>query len=90
MKIFLLDCGKMAAIPQGAFAACKVRYNEERAFSMSTMEGNDKTGKENVFNSRPSLEGNFCSVNISEKTNYKKNSLAFLCLFRLKLTLTIC
>lgn len=47
----------MAAIPQGAFAACKVRYNEERTISMSTMEGKEKTGKENIFNSRPPLEG---------------------------------
>ncbi|EFN89380.1 hypothetical protein EAI_00311 [Harpegnathos saltator] len=47
----------MAAIPQGAFAAFKVRYNEERAISMSTIEGKEKIGKENVFNSRPPLEG---------------------------------
>ncbi|XP_014476713.1 PREDICTED: uncharacterized protein LOC106745534 [Dinoponera quadriceps] len=52
-----IDCGKMAAIPQGAFAACKVHYNEERAISMSAMEGKEKAGKESLFNSRPPLEG---------------------------------
>lgn len=59
----------MAAIPQGAFAACKVRYNEKRAISMSVMEGKEKTSKENIFNSRPPLEGNSCPVNIIKETS---------------------
>lgn len=45
----------MATIPQGAFAACKVRNNNERAVSMR--EEKDRPGKESVFNSRPLLEG---------------------------------
>lgn len=52
-----IECGKMAAIPQGAFAACKIHWNEERAILMSMMEGEEKTGKENMFNPRPPLEG---------------------------------
>lgn len=52
----------MAAIPQGAFAACKIHWNEERAILMSMMEGEEKTGKENMFNPRPPLEGNFNSI----------------------------
>ncbi|XP_012228478.1 uncharacterized protein [Linepithema humile] len=53
-----IDCEKMATIPQGAFAACKVRCNEERIISKSTIEKKERTEKkENIFNSRPPLEG---------------------------------
>lgn len=52
-----IDCGKMS-IPQGAFAAWKVRCNED-AVSMSAMEEKKKTEekRENIFNPRPPLEG---------------------------------
>lgn len=45
----------MASIPQGAFAAWKVRCNEELAVSIPTMDRKEK--KENIFNPRPPLEG---------------------------------
>lgn len=47
------------SIPQGAFAAWKVRCNED-AVSMSAMEEKKKTEekRENIFNPRPPLEGN--------------------------------
>ncbi|CAL7946934.1 unnamed protein product [Xylocopa violacea] len=50
------DCARMAAIPQGAFAACKVRRNLERDAMITTME-RENAGKENAFNMRPPLEG---------------------------------
>lgn len=51
----------MASIPQGAFAVWKVRCNDEYAVSMSAMEKKEKTEekRENIFNPRPPLEGNF-------------------------------
>lgn len=51
------DCGRMAIIPQGAFAACKVRRNLERNSMITPIEENEKVGKENVFSERPPLEG---------------------------------
>lgn len=58
--IFFVDCGKMSSIPQGAFAAWKVRCNDEYAVSISAMEKKEKTEekKENIFTPRPPLEGN--------------------------------
>ncbi|XP_076755622.1 uncharacterized protein LOC143426236 [Xylocopa sonorina] len=50
------DCARMAAIPQGAFAVCKVRRNLERDAMITAME-RENAGKENVFNMRPPLEG---------------------------------
>ncbi|KAM0735869.1 hypothetical protein ACS0PU_009830 [Formica fusca] len=54
-----IDCEKMAAIPQSAFAVRKVRCNNERAVSMSVKgeKGKNEEKKENIFNSRPHLEG---------------------------------
>lgn len=52
-----IDCGKMAAIPLGAFAACKVRANRERSFLISPDEEKEKPGKEFAYNCRPPLEG---------------------------------
>ncbi|XP_011879507.1 PREDICTED: uncharacterized protein LOC105568433 [Vollenhovia emeryi] len=54
-----IDCGKMSTIPQGAFAVWKVRSNNEHIVSMSAMEKKENTEekKENIFNSRPPLEG---------------------------------
>ncbi|CAK9811935.1 hypothetical protein ANTQUA_LOCUS7023 [Anthophora quadrimaculata] len=51
------DCMRMAAIPQGAFAACKVRNNLERNVMITPIRGRGKGGKENIFNMRPPLEG---------------------------------
>lgn len=51
------DCSRMAAIPQGAFAACKVRRNLKRNSMITSMEDREKTGKESKFNMRPPLEG---------------------------------
>lgn len=51
----VLDCGRMATIPQGAFAACKVRRNLERNSMITPMD--EKVGKENAFSERPPLEG---------------------------------
>lgn len=45
----------MATIPQGAFAAWKVRCNDERK------EKTDEK-KENIFNPRPPLEGNISLI----------------------------
>lgn len=53
----------MAAIPQGAFAACKVRNNLERNALITSMEKEEKTGKENTFNKRPPLEGTYQLLN---------------------------
>jgi len=47
----------MASIPQGAFAVCKVRYNEEQTVSMMKKKEKTEEKKENVFNPRPPLEG---------------------------------
>lgn len=49
----------MASIPQGAFAACKVRCNRERNTTISRMEKKEKSCKENTFNMRPPLEGTY-------------------------------
>jgi len=56
----------MSSIPQGAFAARKVRCNDEHAVSVSMMENKEKTEekKENVFNPRPPLEGNISSFTV--------------------------
>ncbi|XP_050453278.1 uncharacterized protein LOC126852484 [Cataglyphis hispanica] len=53
-----IDCEKMAAIPQSAFAVRKIR-NTDRAVSMSVKgeRGKNEEKKENIFNSRPHLEG---------------------------------
>lgn len=52
------DCERMAAIPQGAFAACKVRCNLERNDMIKPpMKEREKVGKEGTFNMRPPLEG---------------------------------
>lgn len=53
------DCGKMAAVPQAAFAACKVRCNEQHDDNnmISAIEGKEKTSKENTFNGRFYPEG---------------------------------
>ena len=50
------DCRRMAAIPQGAFAACKVRRNQ-RAALITPVEEKEKLGKENMFSGRPPVEG---------------------------------
>lgn len=50
----------MAAIPQGAFAACKVRRNLERnAMITPPIEEREKVGKENTYNMRPPSEGTY-------------------------------
>ncbi|XP_076282600.1 uncharacterized protein LOC143210041 [Lasioglossum baleicum] len=47
----------MASIPQGAFAACKVRRNLERNTMIThSMDRKEKAGKEALFNSRLSEE----------------------------------
>ncbi|XP_076653644.1 uncharacterized protein LOC143359544 [Halictus rubicundus] len=52
------DCKKMAAIPQGAFTACKVRCNLERDSMIThSMDQKEKAGKEALFNARLSEEG---------------------------------
>ncbi|XP_076627037.1 uncharacterized protein LOC143344657 [Colletes latitarsis] len=51
------DCKRMAAIPQSAFAACKVHRNLERNSLITRMEEREKPGKETMFNMRPPLEG---------------------------------
>ncbi|XP_029033874.1 uncharacterized protein LOC114871744 [Osmia bicornis bicornis] len=50
-----IDCGRMATIPQGAFAVCKVRRNLERNSMITPMD--EKVGKETAFSERPPLEG---------------------------------
>ncbi|XP_035743609.1 uncharacterized protein LOC118451304 isoform X2 [Vespa mandarinia] len=53
-----IDCKKMAAVPQAAFAASKVRHNEKHDNSMiSVIEGKEKASKENTYNGRFYLEG---------------------------------
>ncbi|KYN06701.1 PREDICTED: uncharacterized protein LOC108782832 [Cyphomyrmex costatus] len=52
-----IDCGKMASIPQSAFAVCKVRCNEEQIVSIMKKKEKTEEKKENVFNPRPPLEG---------------------------------
>lgn len=47
----------MAAIPQGAYAVCKVRHNLERNSLITPIEKREKPGKENIFNVRPPVEG---------------------------------
>ncbi|XP_043673375.1 uncharacterized protein LOC122631571 isoform X1 [Vespula pensylvanica] len=52
------DCRKMAAVPQAAFAASKVRCNEKHDNSLiSLIEGKEKASKENTYNGRFYLEG---------------------------------
>lgn len=53
----------MAAIPQGAFAAYKVHCNEDCIIAKSKIEKQEKTEKENIFNSRPPIEGMFIEFN---------------------------
>ena len=58
----------MAAIPQGAFAACKVRCNLERNDMIKLkppMKERGKAGKEGTFNMRPPLEGNIKFIQMS-------------------------
>ncbi|XP_076232495.1 uncharacterized protein LOC143177998 [Calliopsis andreniformis] len=50
------DCKRMATIPQGAFAACKVRRNRELA-ALTMIEEKENIGAENVFNARLPMEG---------------------------------
>ncbi|XP_012287679.1 uncharacterized protein LOC105703680 isoform X2 [Orussus abietinus] len=52
-------CERMAAIPQAAFAACKIRQSRERNFISSKMAANESSGsdKGNGFNCKPSNEG---------------------------------
>ncbi|XP_078044785.1 uncharacterized protein LOC144474109 [Augochlora pura] len=51
-------CKKMAAIPQGALTACKVRRNLERNTMIShPIDKKEKTGKDVLFSSRLSVEG---------------------------------
>nr|KAF7419800.1 hypothetical protein H0235_010097 [Vespula pensylvanica] len=51
------DCRKMAAVPQAAFAASKVRCNEKHDNSLiSLIEGKEKASKENTYNGRFYLE----------------------------------
>ncbi|KAL2736477.1 uncharacterized protein V1477_012986 [Vespula maculifrons] len=53
-----IDCRKMAAVPQAAFAASKVRCNEKHDNSLiSLIEGKEKASKENTYNGRFYLEG---------------------------------
>ncbi|XP_072765697.1 uncharacterized protein [Anoplolepis gracilipes] len=54
-----IDCEKMAAVPQSAFAVRKVRCNNERAVLMSEKGEKGKTDekKENMFGSWSRLEG---------------------------------
>nr|XP_031840780.1 uncharacterized protein LOC116430582 [Nomia melanderi] len=52
-----IGCRKMAAIPQGAFAVCKVRRNLERNSVITPIDEKEKAGKEIMFNMRPSQEG---------------------------------
>ncbi|XP_020291357.1 uncharacterized protein LOC109858475 [Pseudomyrmex gracilis] len=53
-----IDCARMAAIPQSAFAACKLRRSDEYTIStMSATEDKGKTKKENIFNGRSFVEG---------------------------------
>lgn len=50
-----IDCTRMSAIPQGAFAACKVRDNLERGVPLSHMN-NEEVTNENLRNPRPMLQ----------------------------------
>lgn len=51
-------CKKMAAIPQGALTACKVRRNLERNTMIThPIEKKEKTGKDVLYNARLSVEG---------------------------------
>ncbi|KAK2581053.1 hypothetical protein KPH14_006096 [Odynerus spinipes] len=51
-------CRKMAALPQAAFAASKVRCNQKRDNNMiSAIEGKEKAGKEYTYNGRFYLKG---------------------------------
>ncbi|XP_043673376.1 uncharacterized protein LOC122631571 isoform X2 [Vespula pensylvanica] len=53
-----INCRKMAAVPQAAFAASKVRCNEKHDNSLiSLIEGKEKASKENTYNGRFYLEG---------------------------------
>nr|XP_033321814.1 uncharacterized protein LOC117217973 [Megalopta genalis] len=51
-------CKKMAAIPQSALTACKVRRNLERNTMIShPVDKKEKAGKDVLFNARLSVEG---------------------------------
>lgn len=72
----LLDCRKMAAVPQAAFAASKVRRNEKHDNNMiSVIEGKEKASKENIYNSRFYQEGNTDLDIICLLINYTKFTL---------------
>lgn len=65
----------MAAVPQAAFAASKVRCNEKHDNSLiSLIEGKEKASKENTYNGRFYLEGN-SDLDICSLTNYTKFTL---------------
>lgn len=66
----------MAAVPQAAFAASKVRRNEKHDNNMiSVIEGKEKAGKENTYNSRFYQEGNTDLDIICLLINYTKFTL---------------
>lgn len=52
-----IDCEKMATIPQGAFAACKVRCNKQRISIPIIDEQEGTKKKDNRSNLKPPLEG---------------------------------
>lgn len=53
----------MGTIPQGAFAVKKVRCNDEHTVSMMEKKKKSEEKKENIFNPRPTLEGNISLFN---------------------------
>lgn len=61
-----INCGKMAAIPQGAFAVCKVRLNQNRGSSTSE-KGKEKC-YDNIYNAKLFIRG------IAELTPLQYNS----------------
>lgn len=66
----------MAAVPQAAFAASKVRCNEKHDNSLiSLIEGKEKASKENIYNSRFYQEGNTDLDIICLLINYTKFTL---------------
>lgn len=72
----------MGSIPQGAFAVRKVRCNNEHTVSMSAMN-KEKTEekKENIFNPRPSPEGNISLLSLLPflkiQSSYRKRLISF-------------
>lgn len=73
--LFYIDCKRMAAIPQGAFAACKVRDNRGRSSLITMMEEKENVGSESIFNARPPLEGIYWNyVSCLQNDVYKRAS----------------